>query len=95
MELQQKKYHISVLKKARNHSLTRNYRHKTIGIIRDANKRMITGSYLVLTANIPDSEADVFVFHRLHIEPWVHIRKYHRCCQLHGSMKKKYIKIIN
>lgn len=26
--------------------------------------------YLVLTTNVPDSEADILVFHSLHIEPF-------------------------
>jgi len=33
-------------------------------------------TYLVLTTNIPDSEAYVLVFHSLHIEPWIETDNY-------------------
>jgi hypothetical protein len=42
---------------------------KILSIVEDETERMITTTYLVLTPNIPDSEADVLIFHSLHIEP--------------------------
>jgi hypothetical protein len=45
------------------------YSQKIQSITKDKNQRRITGSYLVLTPNIPDGKADVLIFHSLHIEP--------------------------
>ena len=38
-------------------------------LTKDKKKKNIVISYFVLTTDIPDSEADVLIFHSLHVKP--------------------------
>jgi hypothetical protein len=51
--------------------------------------------YLILTSNIPNCEADVFVLHCLHIEPLKYIHKLQQSSQNQWSKAGSFLKVID